>query len=312
MSERVPAVMKQGKVVPWLYLLPGLIIMAVYVVYPTFRTGMLSFQNADGTASAAASCMEGAPCWGIFENYRVAITSPEMLTAYRNNILWILLMVSGTVVLGLAFATLTDRIRYERLAKAIVFLPMAISFVGAGVIWRFVYAYPVNPSDPNAPVIGILNAIITALGGDPVAWLSTPGLNIIMLNIVGIWMWTGFTMTILAAAIRGVPEEVIEAAGVDGANGIQIFFKIIIPLIMPTLATVITTMTINVLKIFDIVYVMTGGNYDTDVIATRLYSEMFVRFESGRAAAIAVVLIILIIPVMIFNIRKIAEQEATR
>jgi alpha-glucoside transport system permease protein len=272
----------------------------------------LSIQNANSTALASEACREGKSCWGIFENYHWALTSSEMLKSYRNNIIWMVVAVPGTLVLGLLIAVLTDRVKYERIAKAIIFMPMAISFVGAGVIWSFVYAYPRNPNDPHSPIIGVLNAIVVALGGHPVSWLSTPTLNVLMLNIVGIWLWTGFNMTILSAALRGVPTEVIEAARIDGANEFQVFFRIMIPLIMPTIVLVITTMTITVLKVFDIVYVMTGGNYGSDVIANRMYMEMYVRFDAGRSSAIAVVLIGLIVPVMILNMRRIREQEARR
>jgi alpha-glucoside transport system permease protein len=249
----------------------------------------------------------GQPCWGILENYRYALTSNVMRTAFVNNLTWIVLMVSGTVVLGLLIATLADRVRYEPLAKAIIFLPMAISFVGAGIIWRFVYDF-----SPGGAQIGLLNAMVVALGGQPVSWLTTPQVNNIALILVGVWMWTGFCMTILAAALKGVPAENLEAARVDGANEWQVFMSITVPFILPTLTVVITTMIINVLKIFDIVYVMTGGNYGTEVIANRMYSEMYQSFQTGRAAAIAIVLVLVIIPAMFFNIRRVREQEAIR
>ncbi len=216
-------------------------------------------------------------------------------------------MVSGTVLLGLLIATLADRVRYEVLAKTIVFLPMAISFVGAGVIWKFVYDY-----QTSGVQIGLLNAIVTGLGMQPVSWLTTPQVNTIALIVVGIWMWTGFCMTILSAALKSVPTEIMEAARVDGASEWRVFTGITIPIIMPTIAVVITTMVINVLKIFDIVYVMTGGNYDTEVIANRMYSEMYINYNTARATAIAVVLILVIIPAMIYNIRRFREQEAMR
>lgn len=200
--------------------------------------------------------------------------------------------------------------RYESLAKALIFMPMAISFVGAGVIWGFVYAYP---AAEGSPVVGLLNAAIIALGGDPVPWLIRgPLVNNIALIVVGIWVWTGFCMTILSAAIKSVPGEILEAARVDGANEFQVFWRILVPMILPTITVVLTTMTINTLKIFDIVYVMTGGNYGTDVIANRMIQEMYVNQENGRASAIAVVLIVLIVPVMIFNVRRFQEQEAIR
>jgi len=306
-TEQVPNIMRQGRVTPWLYLLPALIVMATFIVYPGLNTFYLSFRNTDGTAWAGADCLAGQPCWGLLENYRYALISDIMLTAFVNNLKWILLMVSGTVMLGLLIATLADRVRYEPLAKAVIFLPMAISFVGAGVIWKFVYDYGTGQVQ-----IGLLNSLVTALGGKPVSWLTEPQINTVMLIIVGVWMWTGFCMTILAAALKGVPTENLEAARVDGANEWQVFWRIMVPQIMPTITVVITTMVINVLKIFDIVYVMTGGNYGTEVIANRMYKEMYTSFKTGRAAAIAMVLIAVIVPAMILNIRRFREQEATR
>ena len=299
--------MKQGRIAPWLYVAPALLIMTVFIVYPGLNTFLLSFKNADSTQSAAAACAAGEPCWGILENYRYALTSPIMLNAFRNNLLWVILMVGGTVGLGLLVATLADRVRYEVLAKAIIFMPMAISFVGAGIIWKFVYNY-----GSGQVQIGLLNAILTSLGGEPVSWLTEPAINNYALIIVGVWMWTGFCMTILSAALKSVPTEILEAARVDGANEWMVFWKIMLPIIMPTIAVVVTTMVINVLKIFDIVYVMTGGNYGTEVIANRMYGEMYVSHQSGRSASIAVILILFTIPFMIWNVRRFREQEAIR
>jgi alpha-glucoside transport system permease protein len=308
MSEReVPEIMRQGKVAPWLYVAPALLIMTIFIIYPGINTFLFSFRNADGTQSAATSCVEGEPCWGIFENFRYALTTPIMLNAFRNNLLWVFLMVGGTVGLGLLIAVLADRVKYEPLAKAIIFMPMAISFVGAGIIWKFVYAYGTSQVQ-----IGLLNAFITSLGGDPVSWLSEPAFNNFALILVGIWMWTGFCMTILSASLKSVPTEIIEAARVDGAIEWRIFWKVMVPIIMPTIAVVVTTMVINVLKIFDIVYVMTGGNYGTEVIANRMYGEMYVNQQSGRSAAIAVILILLTIPFMIWNVQRFRAQEAMR
>lgn len=303
----VPNIMRQGRVTPWLYLLPALVVMVIFIIYPGINTLYLSFRNATDTAWASEACVAGQPCWGIFENFRYGLTSSIMLTAFVNNLKWILLMVTGTVSLGLAIAVLADRVRYEAIAKAIIFTPMAISFVGAGVIWKFVYDYGTGPRQ-----IGFLNALVTSLGGQPVSWLTDPQINNVMLIIVGVWMWTGFCMTILAAAIKGVPSEMLEAARVDGATEWVAFWRITIPIIMPTVTVVITTMVINVLKIFDIVYVMTGGNYGTEVIANRMYQEQYTSFQTGRASAIAMVLILVIIPAMIFNIRRFREQEAAR
>ena len=307
MSKNVPGIMRQKPITPWLYLLPAMIVMITFIVYPGVNTFYLSLRNADNTAWASAVCKAGQPCWGIFENYHYAITSDIMLTSFVNNLKWIVIMVTGTVGLGLLIAVLADRVRYESIAKSIIFLPMAISFVGAGVIWKFMYNY-----ESGTNQIGLLNAILTAFGGQPVSWLTEPQINIIALIAVGVWMWTGFCMTILAAGLRSVPEEILEAARVDGANEWMVFWKIMIPQILPTITVVITTMVINVLKIFDIVYVMTGGNYGTEVIANRLYTEMYKNYQPGRASAIAVVLILVIVPAMIMNIRRFNEQEATR
>jgi alpha-glucoside transport system permease protein len=299
--------MKQGRVAPWLYLLPALVLMTIYIIYPGLLTFYLSLRNQDSSNWATTSCAPGTSCWGIFENYHYALISSTMVTAILNNIIWILLMVTGTVGLGLLVATLADRVRYESVAKSIIFLPMAISFVGAGIIWGFVYNY-----QSGSTQIGLLNAIWTALGGQPQAWLTAWPRNTVALIAVGIWIWTGFCMTIIAAALRSVPTELLEAARVDGATEWRVFWSIIIPLILPTLAVVITTMVINVLKIFDLVYVMTGGNYSTQVIAYQMYREQYTNFQTGRASAIATVLILLIVPAMFYNIKRFQEQEAIR
>jgi alpha-glucoside transport system permease protein len=305
---RVPTIMKQGGLVPWLYLGPALLILLFFVVYPTVNTIYLSLLDPKGVQSAAATCQEGEPCWGVFENYRHALTDETMLVAFRNNLLWIILMVTGTTALGLLIAVLVDRVRYESLGKAVIFLPMAISFVGAGVIWNNVYQYRAQGEQ-----IGLLNAIVTALGFEPIPWTTTgPWLNNISLIIVGVWMWTGFCMTILSAALKGVPDELLEAARVDGANEWTVFWKITVPIISPTIAVVLTTMTVNVLKIFDIVYVMGKGQSGVQVIATRMYVEQFNKFNSGLSSAIAVILILAVMPIGYMNIRRFREQEAMR
>jgi alpha-glucoside transport system permease protein len=319
MATQAPQIMKQARYVPWLYLAPALIVMTLFIVYPMLNTISLSFQNRNATASAATTCIPDRPCWGIFENYRHALLGEVNTTSiraawttfwrssYGNNIQWVIFMVSGVVGIGLAFAVLADRVRYEALAKSIIFMPMAISFVGAGVIWRFVYNLGQQQNQ-----IGLLNAMLVEFGRDPIAWLQTPGLNTYALIVVGIWMWTGFAMVILSAALKSVPEEIIEAARVDGASEWRVFRVIMIPMILPTITVVMTTMVINVLKLFDIVYVMTGGNFGTQVIANRMYTEMYINFNVGRGTAVAVVLIVLIIPFIYYNIRRFLEQEAMR
>lgn len=307
-DARIPYIMKQGPVTPWLYLGPALVVMFVFIVYPGINTLYLSFRNIDGTTWASQACVAGQPCWGILENFRYALTSPIMLTAFFNNIKWIIGMVGGCVLFGLLIATLANQVRYESIAKSIIFLPMAISFVGAGVIWKFVYDW----APGSTTQIGLLNALVISLGGQPVSWLTEPQINTVALIVVGIWMSTGFCMTILSAAIKNVPTELIEAARVDGANEFRTFWSITIPTILPTLTVVTTTMVINVLKIFDIVYVMTGGNYGTEVIANRMYVEQYTSFNTGRAAAIAVVLVVVILPAMYINIRRFRAEEAMR
>ena len=315
----VAPVMRQSRGTPWLYLLPALIIMTVFILYPMINTVGLSFRNAEGTASAASTCREGQPCWGVWENYRYALTNELdtgnastllesfWVSSYGNTIKWLLVMVIGTVGIGLVFSVLVDRIKKEALAKSIIFMPMAISFVGAGVIWKFVYNYGTSQVQ-----IGILNAAITKLGLEPVAWLSKIPINTLMLIIVGIWMWTGFCMTMLSSAIKAIPEEIIEASRIDGASNFNIFTRIQVPIIAPTIVVVVTTMVINVLKLFDIVYVMTGGNFKTNVIATRMYTEMYTNAQYGRGTAIAVILILLIVPFIVMNIRRFTKQEAMR
>ncbi len=318
-SAPVPKVMKQGRVVPWLYLAPAILIMILFIVYPMINTVRLSFLNKDGTASASTMCVAGKPCWGAFENYHYALTaeldtsSPVALwnsfwsSSYGNTLKWIIFMTSFTVGIGLGFAMLADRVKYEALAKAIIFMPMAISFVGAGVIWKFVYNY-----GSSGVQIGLLNAMLTALGQEPIAFVATPGWNTAALIVVGIWIWTGFCMTILSAAIKSVPDEIIEAARVDGAREWTIFWSVIVPIIAPTIVVVITTMVINTLKVFDIVYVMTGGNFGTDVIANRMYTEMYKNFNVGRGTAIAVILVVAILPFVYLNIKRFMAQEAIR
>lgn len=283
---------------PWLWLAPALVLLAVFLVYPTASTVSLSFLNNNSTRPVG------------LDNYVALFTNPVMLSALRNNVIWLVVFTGATVTLGLIIAVLTDRVRYEGVAKSVIFLPMAISFVAAGVIWKFMYDY----RPPGAPQTGTLNALLMSAipGFEPQAWLTNPPGNTLALIAAAVWVWTGFCLVILSAGLKGISTEVIEAARVDGASELQIFFRIIIPLLGPTLAVVITTMIIFALKAFDIVYVMTNGNFDTEVIANRMYKEMFNVRDFGRASAIAVLLLVAIIPVMAFNIRRFRQQEETR
>jgi alpha-glucoside transport system permease protein len=268
-----------------------------FLVYPSINTFIISFFGPQSEEFVG------------FANYIYTFTNEVMLTAFRNNLLWVALFVPVTVFLGLIMAVILDRVRYESIVKSIIFMPMAISFVGAGVIWKFVYSYrPVGSEQ-----IGILNAFLSFLGAQPIPWLiERPWINNICLIIVGIWIWTGFCLVILSASYKGIPRELLEAARVDGANELRIFWKIILPLMKPTIAVVSTTMFINVLKVFDIVYVMTNGSFSTEVIANRMYKEMFIFRNYGRASSIAILLLLFIIPMIIINVQRFREQEAIR
>lgn len=288
--------MRKSKV-HWLYLGPALFFLGFYLVYPSIRTIYNSFFDARLEAFVGIN------------NYLTAFTSPPMVTAFRNNLLWLVVFTFFSVGMGLALAVLLDRVRYETLVKSIVFLPMAISYVAASVIWKFMYAY--RPA--VATQIGLLNAIVVALGGKPVGWLiERPWINNLALIAVGVWVWTGFCTVIISAAYKGIPKEMLEAARIDGANEWQVFLRITLPFLKSTLAMVTTTMIVFVLKVFDIVYVMTNGAYDTEVIANRMYKEMFLYQNYGLASAIAVILFLLIVPFIIINIRRFRAQEAVR
>ncbi len=284
------------KVLPWIYVGPSVLLLTAYLVIPAIRTFYLSFFGNSSDDFVG------------LKNYIFAFTAPDMLITFRNNLLWLVLVTGISVGLGLIIAVLIDRVRYEPIAKSLIFLPMAISFVGASVIWRFIYAYrPIG-----AEQIGLLNAIVVSLGFEPVGWLVNRGINNFALIVIMIWLQTGFCMVLLSSAVKGVPDDVIEAARVDGASEIQIFRRITVPMIMPTVTVVATTVVVLVLKVFDIVFVMTGGNLQTDVIASRMIREMFNFRNYGRGSAIAVILLLAVIPVMVANIRRFRQQELNR
>lgn len=286
----------QPRIRPWLWLLPALLLLGVFLVYPTLNTIVLSFQDKYSRSFVGLA------------NYQYFFSTGSTLAALRNNIIWLTLLTLFAVGGGLLFATLFDRVRYESVAKSVVFLPLAISFVGAGVIWRFMFAY----RPPNEPQTGTLNAVVTGLGSDPIPWLQGSPLNTVLLIVVAAWIWTGFAMVILSAALKGISPELLEAARVDGAGELQVFRRITFPLLLPTIAVVSTTMIITALKAFDIVYVMTNGSFDTQVIANQMYAELFRFGQPGRGSAVAVILLLLIVPVMIINIRRFRAQEAIR
>jgi alpha-glucoside transport system permease protein len=237
-------------------------------------------------------------------NYIFSFSDPGMHVAFRNNVLWLIFGVTGSVAIGLVIAQLVDRVKRESLAKTFIFLPLAISFVGAAVIWRFVYWW----RPPGGDQIGLLNAVWTWFGNEPVAWMQAVPINTFALIVIMIWLQTGFAMVILSASIKAVPHDIIEAARIDGASEFRIFFKIIIPSINPTIITVATTIFIAILKVFDIVFVMTGGKFDTEVIANRMFAEMFKFRNFGRASSLAVILLIVVIPIIVINVKNLKRQ----
>ncbi|MEM6520668.1 MAG: sugar ABC transporter permease [Cyanobacteria bacterium P01_C01_bin.70] len=286
----------RSRILPWVYMVPALAVLSAFLILPTIRTIIISFMDRQSAAFVG------------LDNYIFAFTNPDMLVAFRNNVFWLVLVTGISVSLGLIIAVLVDRVKYEPLAKALIFMPMAISFVGASVIWRFVYAY----QPPGVEQIGLLNAIVVALGFEPIGWLVNKAVNNFALIAIMIWLQTGFAMVLLSSAVKGIPKDVIEAARIDGANELQIFWRITIPMISSTIVVVSTTIIVLVLKVFDIVFVMTGGNLDTDVIASRMIKEMFNFRNFGRGSAIAVILLLAVIPVMVVNIRRFQQQEANR
>ncbi|MGH8774797.1 MAG: carbohydrate ABC transporter permease [Jiangellaceae bacterium] len=277
---------------PWLWLLPAFAFLGVFLIYPTVRTVILSLMDDRSESFVGA------------ENYTSLFGDDGFWQVILNNVMWIVLFAGAVVVIGMIVAVLTDRVRYETGVKALIFLPLAISFVAAGVIWNFMYAFD--------PEVGTVNAALGAVGVEPVSWLTEWPRNTIMIIVVGIWMWVGFAMVILSAGLKGISVELLEAARIDGANELQVFFRIILPLLMPTIAVVGTTIVIAALKTFDIVFVMTAGNFDTEVMASLFYRERFTNGDAGVAAAVAVILLLAIIPIMLVNIRRFRAQEAIR
>lgn len=293
--ERLPFAIR-GRMRPWLWVGPALFLLIAFLIYPTLNTIYLSFFNFDSTQFVG------------WKNYIDFFSNSATLDAIKNNLLWLIFLTGATVAFGLLIAVLFDKVSYEAAAKAIIFIPMAISFVAAGVIWKLMYDY----QPPGRPQTGTLNAIVTMVGSQPVPWLVDRTTNNPALIWVGIWMWTGFAMVILSAGLKSIPVEILEAGRVDGATEFQILRHIIIPMLGSTIAVVATTMIIFALKAFDIVYVMTNGNFGTDVMANLMYKQMFNFTNFGLASAIAVVLLLAIAPVMLINIRRFREQEAIR
>jgi alpha-glucoside transport system permease protein len=302
--------------VPWVWLSPALLLVTAFLLYPCIDTLRRSFYDARSRE------------WVGLENYRFIWDNPNPLAANThaalwNNLLWLLLFTAIAVPLGLVLAVLTGRVRYEAVAKSAIFIPMAISFVAAAVIWRFMFEF--NPE------VGTVNAVTTQFGAEPTAWLQNTGspwifatsagpdtlpgplqLNNFMLIMVGVWMWTGFAMVVLSAGLKGISSEILEAARVDGAGESSIFWRIIVPILSPTIVVVATTLVIQALKKFDLIWVMTGGRFETDVVATLFFKEAFVIRNFGVGAALAVVLLLWVVPVMVISIRRFQFQDEIR
>ena len=285
----------RSQIRPWLFLFPAMLFLNVYLVYPVVETFRLSFFDKNGVFIG-------------FGNYVWAFGDSGFRQSIFNNILWLLIVPFFATAFGLVIAVLADRLWWGTIAKSLVFMPMAISFVGASVIWRFVYDY--RAAGENQ--IGLLNAIVTGFGLPPQAWITLPLWNSVFLMVILIWIQTGFAMVILSAALRGVPEETLEAARIDGANGFRIFFDIMIPQIWGTIVVVWTTITIVVLKVFDIIFAMTNGQWDTEVLANLMFKWMFVNFDYGRGSTIAVIIMLSVLPIMVWNIRRANAEEGTR
>ena len=290
---------KERREISWsafLWIAPTVVLMLVFFIYPMIGTVVASFQNKLSTAFVG------------FKNYKTIFTDPTMLLVLRNNLIWLVLGTILTVGLGLTVAVLVDRVKIERVIKSALFIPMALSLVAAGVIWRFVYIY--EPA--GQPQIGLLNAFIGLFHIPPQAWFENEAVNNFALIAIYVWIWTGFCMVILSAALKGIPDDVIEAAKIDGASRLTMFWRVMVPMISPTLGVVTTTMIINILKIFDVIYINTGGNYNTSVVAMEFYNQYFQNQNYGLGSALAVVLTIAILPVMYINIRRMRAQERTR
>ena len=279
-----------------IFILPAFIVLFIFILYPVFETVRLSFYDKFGREYV-----------GLY-NYKWAINDPEFRRSILNNLGWLLIVPTLSTFFGLVIANLADRIWWGSIAKSIIFMPMAISFVGAGVIWKFVYDYR-GPGDDQ---IGFLNAVVVSLGFEPQAWMTIPIWNNLFLMVIMIWIQTGLAMVIFSAALRGIPKEMLEAARIDGASELKIFTSIIIPYLEKTILVIWTIITILVLKIFDIILAMTNGQWNTEVLANLMYDWMFRGGgDSGRGSLMAIVIMVGVIPIMIWNIHRHKEEEKT-
>ena len=276
------------------FLAPALVLVIIGLIVPSIQTTGQAFTNKAGDFVG-------------LENFIWIFTQPSGIRTVLNTIIWVVVTPILSTIAGLAYAVFIDKSRGEKFLKALVFMPMAISFVGAGIIWRFMYEY----RGPQFEQIGLLNQIMVWFGGEPQQWLLNEPWNTLFLIVVLIWVQTGFAMVLLSASIKGVPQELLEAAELDGANAWERFVSVTVPSIRPALIVVLTTISIASLKVFDIVRTMTAGNYGTSVLANEMYTQ-FSKFEAGRSAALSVILFILVLPIVIYNARQIKKQREIR
>ncbi len=278
------------------FLAPTAVALLVGLIYPGLRTIYQSFFDAAGSSFIALG------------NYQTIFTDTEQLIVLRNTVLWVVVTPFVATAVGLLYAILVDRSRFEAAAKALIFLPMAISFVGASIIWKFVYEF--RPDQGNVRQIGLLNQIVVWLGGSPQQWLVESPWNNLFLIAIMIWIQAGFAMTVLSAAIKAIPDDIVEAARLDGVKALGMFRYVTLPSIRPALVVVLTTIGIATLKVFDIVRTVTGGQFGTSVIANEFYSQSFRSANQGLGSALAVLLFILVMPIVVYNIRQLRASEA--
>ena len=290
--DRVP-MRRRARLPAAIMLAPALALLVIGLVVPAVRTTVLSFRSGDGRS------------WVGLDNYSWMLSAPEAVTVLRNTLAWVVLVPLLVTAIGLVYAVVVDNTRFERLAKSLVFLPLAISFVGAGIIWKFVYAY----RPPGAEQIGLLNQLVVGLGGTPKQWLLDPPLNTLFLIVVLVWIQAGFATVVLSAAIKAIPSDIVEAARLDGATRWQMFWQVTVPSIRPAVIVVLVTQSIGTLKLFDIVRTMTGGQFDTSVIANEMYAQAFRYGETGKGAALAVFLFVLVTPIIGYQIRALRTRR---
>ncbi|MDG4815075.1 MULTISPECIES: sugar ABC transporter permease [unclassified Micromonospora] len=275
------------------FLLPAVLLLMIGLVVPAIRTTLLSFMDG------------GSRNWVGLRNYTWMFSDDSIVRVLINTLVWVLLVPLVATAFGLLYSVLVDKARFESVAKSLIFMPMAISFVGAAIIWKFVYAYRGDGQEQ----IGLLNQIVVSLGGEPKQWLLDSPLNTLLLIVIMVWIQAGFAMVVLSAAIKAIPADIVEAARLDGVTPWQMFWQITMPSIRPALIVVVVTLSIATLKVFDIVRTATNGNYDTSVIANEMYNQAFRYGQNGQGSALAVFLFVLVIPLVIYQIRNLRQQR---